>query len=243
VVRPDLREVADVIYIDPELDIRVQGNPTLRPSPIDNLELRSEFYYDSGNNFTMSLFYKDIQAPIEQIRSAGSDDDVVLGFTNAESGEVYGIEVEGLKSLPRGLFLSGNATISDSNIQIDRNLSSVLTNFDRRLTGHSKWVVNTTLGWDSPSAMHSAYLNYNAFGERIFFAGTAGNDDAYEQPFHSLGIVYKWFPSDSLSLEFSVDNILDEEREFLQRNAGGNTARIIVQEVGTEFGASMRWMF
>src|SRR5690606_24026708 len=100
VVRPDLREVAAVVYIDPELDVRVQGNPTLRSSPVDNIEARSEFYYDNGDNFTLSLFYKDIQSPIEQIRSAGTDDDVVLGFSNAVSGEVYGFEFEGLKTLP-----------------------------------------------------------------------------------------------------------------------------------------------
>src|SRR5690606_2813237 len=34
VVRPDLREVAGVVYIDPELEVRVQGNPMLRASPI-----------------------------------------------------------------------------------------------------------------------------------------------------------------------------------------------------------------
>jgi outer membrane receptor protein involved in Fe transport len=243
VVRPDLREVADVIYIDPELDIRVQGNPGLRPSPIDNFEVRSEFFYSSGDNFTVSLFYKDMQAPIEQIRSAGSDDDVVLGFTNAESGKVYGLELEGLKALPHGLFVSGNATLSDSKIVIDRNLSTVLTNFERRLTGHSEWVLNTTLGWDSPSAMHSAYLNLNVFGERIFFAGTGGNDDAYEQPFYSLGLVYKYFPTDNLNLEFSLDNILDEKREFLQRNAGGTSARILVQNVGADISIGMRWAF
>ena len=45
VVRPDLREVADVVYVDPELDVRVAGNPALKSSPIDNLELRSEFFY------------------------------------------------------------------------------------------------------------------------------------------------------------------------------------------------------
>lgn len=243
IVRPDLREVANVVYIDPTIDIRVRGNPSLRSSPIDNWEIRSEFYYGGGSNFTVSLFYKDIQSPIEQIRSAGSDDDVVLSFANAETGEVSGIEIEGLKALPGGLFIAGNATLSDSEIRLDSTISTVLTNQVRRLTGHSEWVVNATLGWDSNSGLHSAYLNYNAFGERIFFAGTGQNQDAFEQPFYSLGIVYKYFPTDHLQLEIKLDNILDENREFQQINQSGNTARILTQEVGTSFGAGIRWSF
>jgi outer membrane receptor protein involved in Fe transport len=243
IVRPDLREIADVAYIDPELDIRVRGNPALRSSPIDNFEIRSEFYYGSGDNFTISLFYKDIQSPIEQIRAGGSDDDVVLSYTNADSGEVTGIEFEGLKSLPAGLFVSGNVTLSDSKIKLDPTQSTVLTNFERRMTGHSEWVVNTTLGWDSNNARHSAYLNYNAFGDRIFYAGTGGNDDAYEQPFHTLGIVYKYYPTDSLQIQFKFDNILDENREFAQKNANGQIAPILVEEVGRTMEVGVRWAF
>lgn len=243
VVRPDLREIADVVYLDPELDVRVQGNPSLESSPIDNLELRSEFYYSGGDNFTIALFYKDIDSPIEQIRLPGSDEDFMLGFENAQAGEVYGVELEGLKMLPRGLFLAGNMTISDSEISLDPNLATTLTNPTRRMTGHSEWMLNATLGYDSDNGRHSAYLNYNAFGERIYFAGTGQNQDAYEQPFHSLGVVYKYFPTDRIQIEFKVDNILDEKREFEQINANGQVAHILSQDVGTSFGVGARWGF
>ena len=173
--------MAAVVYIDPELNVRVRGNPGLASSPIANFEVRSELFWGSGDNMTVSLFYKDIDSPIEQIRSAGSDDDIVLGFANAESGEISGIEVEGLKGLPAGFFLTGNMTLSDSEISLDPNLSTVLTNLTRRMTGHSEWVINSTLGYDSNNGRHSAYLNFNAFGERIYFAGTGRNQDAYER--------------------------------------------------------------
>jgi outer membrane receptor protein involved in Fe transport len=243
VVRPDLREVAGVVYIDPTLDMRVQGNPTLESSPIDNFEVRSEFYYNEGDNFTVSLFYKDIQSPIEQIRSAGTDDDVVLGFANAESGEVYGLEFEGLKMLPAGLFIAGNMTLSDSELTFGSALATDLTNLTRRLTGHSEWVVNGTLGYDSPNGKHSAYLNYNAFGERIFYAGTGGNQDALEQPFDSLGVLYKWFPSDRLQFQVELDNLLDEERVFQQVSSNGQTALVLRQDVGLSYGLGVQWTF
>ncbi len=244
VVRPDLREVSDVKYNDPELNIVVGGNPNLRTSPIDNFEARGEFYYSNADNFTVSLFYKDIDSPIERIRTAGSDDNIELAFVNAEAGEVYGVEFEAFKTLPRGLFATGNITLSDSELDIDTGaITGGPTNATRRLTGHSEWVVNGTLGWDSDSGYHSAYLSYNAYGERIFYGGVAGAEDAFEQPFHSLGLVYKWFPTDQVELEFQVDNIVDEDLLYEQVNSNGQTANIIEQEVGVTFSVSAQWSF
>lgn len=243
IVRPDLREVADVVYIDPEFDVRVRGNPSLVSSPIDNFEIRSEFYYADGDNFTLSLFYKDIDSPIEQISQAGPEEDIVITFGNAQRGEVTGIEFEGLKVLPSGLFLAGNMTFSESEVALDPNIPTIATNMLRPMTGHSEWVINTTLGWDSFSGRHGAYLNFNSFAERIWYAGTEGYQDAYEQPFQSVGIVYKYFPTNHVQLEFSLDNILDEDREFEQVNTQGQTARVLVQDVGMSFGASLVWSF
>ena len=243
VVRADLREIADVVYLDPELDIRVRGNPGVETSDIDNFELRSEYFYDSGDNFTVSIFYKDIAAPIERIRAAGSDDDVVLSFVNAQSGEVYGVELEGLKDLGRGFFVQGNLTLSDSELDIDTVLATNLTHDNRRLTGHSQYVANVTLGLDSDNGQHSAYLNYNVFGERVYFAGSAGNDEAFEQPFHSLGLVYKYYPVDTVELTFKADNIFGENKVFEQRSRRGLTATIIEQEVGTSINLSAKWRF
>mgnify|MGYP006278232537 CR=1 FL=1 len=244
VVRPDLREIADVVYLDPELDVRVVGNPNLRTSPIDNFEARGEFFYTNGDSFTLSAFYKDIDQPIERTRTAGSADDIVLTFVNAESGEVYGLELEGLKTLWRGFFVSGNLTLSDSEIEIATGeLTGGPTNATRRLTGHSEYVVNTTLGFDSDDGKHSAFLNYNVFGERIFYAGVNGNDDAFEEPFHSLGLVYKYYPTDNIEIGFQWDNILDEERDFEQTNRDGTTATLIEQEVGQSFSLSGKWLF
>jgi hypothetical protein len=99
------------------------------------------------------------------------------------------------------------------------------------------------LGFDSDNGKHSTFLNYNAFGDRIFFAGTGLNEDAYEKPFNSLGIVYKYFPSDRLEVNFKIDNILDEKNEFEQVSSTGRTARIISQNIGTSFSLSGRWAF
>lgn len=235
-VRPDLREVSDVQYIDPELNIRIQGNPNLDFAEIDHLDLRTELYYGDGSNLTASLFYKDISSPIEQVERPGPQDARLLSFDNAESGEVYGLELEGLKELGRGFFLAGNLVLSDSEIQFSDGTSQ--TSQSRRLTGHSKYVVNTQLGFDSMDGKHSLSTVYNVFGERIYFAGLSPRPDAYEEPFHSLDLVYSFYPGDQATVKLKVQNLLNEQREFTQ-----DSVTIIEEDVGTSIGLSFKWDF
>ncbi|MGQ9427339.1 TonB-dependent receptor domain-containing protein [Gilvimarinus sp. F26214L] len=236
VVRPDLREVSDVMYLDPELNKRVVGNRNLDVAEVDHIDLRAEFYYGDGSNLTASLFYKDITDPIEQIELAGAQDIDVLSFLNAESGAVYGIELEGLKELGRGFFLTGNVVLSDS--EIDFGGDSAQTSRTRRMTGHSEYVVNAQLGYDSADGLHSVSAVYNVFGDRIFSGGRQPNPDTFEEPFHSLDLVYSFYPTEQASVKLKVQNLLGEEREFTQ---GSVTA--IEEEVGTSVGLDFKWSF
>jgi hypothetical protein len=72
-------------------------------------------------------------------------------------------------------------------------------------------VVNFQLGYDSPGGMHSASLAYNMYSERIFFAGREGADDAREQPFNSLDLIYSIYPTERLSFKLRLQNLLDED--------------------------------
>ena len=82
------------------------------------------------------------------------------------------------------------------------------------MTGHSKYVVNLNLGYDAPNGNHSVTLAYNVFGERIILPGIEGQDDKYEQPFHSLDLVYTYYPTFSSTVKLKVKNLLDEEKEI-----------------------------
>ena len=218
VARPDLREISDATYIDPLTEARIQGNPDLVDSNLTNYDLRAEWFFESGDNLTVSLFYKDIRDPIETVEEAGTDDDIVLSFINAESAEIYGIEFEGLKTLgflsgggwSDAFFVAGNLTLSDSEITIGAAAPD-LTNNERPMTQHSDVVVNFQLGYDSPDTRHSAALAYNLYSERIFFAGRFGADDAREQPFNSLDLTYSYHPTESMILKLRLQNLLDED--------------------------------
>ena len=244
--RPDLREVSDATYIDPLTEARVRGNPDLVPSDLDNFDLRGEWFFGGGDNFTVSLFYKQIDAPIETVAAAGTDDNISLTFINADSADLYGIEAEWLyglgwlspeSGLADGFFLSGNVTLSDSEITIG-SAAPDLTNDKRRLSGHAPWVVNLVFGYDWPNDRHSASLAYNSFGERLFFAGRAGAPDAYEQPFHSLDLIYSYYPIDPLSFKFRIQNLLDNDTTIEQ---GG--VKVLEQTVGLTYKFDMTYRF
>ena len=127
----------------------------------------------------------------------------------------------GIGSFWDTLLLSGNVTLSDSEISIDTQsvveqtgVSAAITNPVRRLTGHSEWVVNMQLGYDSPDGNHSASMVYNVFGDRIIIAGIDDNDDTYEKPFHSLDLVYTYFPDYNSQVKLKLQNILNQEKQM-----------------------------
>jgi hypothetical protein len=72
------------------------------------------------------------------------------------------------------------------------------------------------------------------YSERIFFAGREGADDAREQPFDSLDLVYSFYPTERLSLKLRLQNLLDEDIvieqggvDVLEQNSG-QTAKLDV---------------
>ncbi len=226
VVRPDLREVSSATYLDPLTNLPTAGTPGVQTTSVTNLDLRWEWYREAGNNLSVGLFYKDLENPIESVQSPAQDGPPLIRIANAESGEVYGLEVEFLQGLEvfgggvwDNLFTSGNLTVSDSQIVLDRQnivdltgVSAAITNTTRRLTGHSQFVANLQMGYDSDNGEHSASLVYNVFGERILIPGIDGFDDSYEQPFHSLDTVYKYYPNFNTTVTFKIQNILDEDK-------------------------------
>lgn len=226
VVRPDLREVTPVLYVDPLTDFKVTGFAGLKSTDINSADVRLEWYFDTSN-YSIGLFYKDLKNPIEAIELSGSDGNLLMSFRNAQSGKVYGAEAEFLQQLDmfggdagqwlNNFFVAGNLTVSESEITIQPFPGADLTNLTRGLSGHSKYVANLQLGFDSDNNQHNATLTYNVFGKRIAFAGVNDKDDAFEQPFNSLDFTYSYTPTESMTVKLGLKNLLDEDVEILQQ--------------------------
>lgn len=246
VARPDIREMSASTYIDPLTEARVRGNPNLIVSDLTNLDLRGEWFWSNSDLFAVSVYLKDVAHPIETVQGGATEDNIRFNFVNADSAEVYGVEVEWKKTLDflsnwgewtETLYFAGNTTLSDSEIYIPVGQGvGDITNERRTMTQQSPWVLNLQVGFDALDLKHSGSLVYNAFGERVFFAGISGQPDGYEQPFNSLDFVYAYYPTESLSFKLRVRNILGSTIEVTQGDVS-----VIEQNVGTSVLLNAKW--
>jgi len=240
-IRPDLREITDASYVDPITDDLVDGNPGVVPSDVTNIDLRAEWFFASGDNFTATVFRKEIDRPIEFFESAASDTTTAREIVNAESAEVQGIELEGLKELGflggffETLFIQGNLTLQESELVAGPEADAP-TNPVRDLAGASEYVANFMLGYDSTNTRHTASLVYNVFGERLYVAGRNGAPDGFEQPFHSLDFTYSWYPTDTITIKAKAQNILGEEIEIERQGV-----TTFFEDPGSNFSLSFQW--
>ncbi|MBL4682907.1 MAG: TonB-dependent receptor plug domain-containing protein [Pseudomonadales bacterium] len=215
VIRPDLREITDASYIDPRTGYLTDGNPSVKPADMVNFDLRAEWFFADDATFSVTGFYKEIDNPIEFFESAASDTNRAREIVNAASGELYGIEVEGMKNLNflgefgESFFVQSNFTIQETELVAGEEADAP-TNSVRRLAGASDYVINFLVGFDSLNGEHSATLAYNIFGERLFSAGRNGAPDSFEQPFQSLDLTYSWYPSETIKLKLSAKNLLND---------------------------------
>jgi TonB-dependent receptor len=240
-IRPDLREITDSGYIDPITGELVRGNPGVVPSGVENIDLRAEWFFGNGDNFTITLFHKDIVNPIEFFEIPASDTTIAREIINAESAEVQGVEFELMKELAflggffDTMFVQGNLTLQDSELVAGPN-ANVPTNPVRKLTGASDYVANVMVGYDSPNSKHTASLIYNVFGERLYVAGRNGSPDGFEQPFESLDFTYFWYPTDRITVKAKAQNLLGEV-VTIERNG----AITFEEDPGTTFVLSFSW--
>lgn len=259
-IRPDFRDISRASYIDPLTEFEVTGSPLLQSSTIKHVDFRWEWYRENGNNVSVALFYKDIENPIETVElpSVGGATPQLM-TANGSSGELTGVEFEFLQDLAfvglTNWFMSGNITVSESEVDLGADVEGSLleqqiedagfdfidnfvTNNKRRLIGHSEWVANLQLGYDSDDGNHAASVVYNVFGPRIIVPGARTAEDAEEEPFHSLDLVYTYYPSYASSVKFKIKNMLGEDKEILQ-----NDLTKWSKELGTSFDISYSYEF
>jgi TonB-dependent receptor len=233
--RPDFREFSNSRYKDPITENIVFGNPDLKATYITHLDLKYEWYLSADEIFSVALFSKNFDNPIEKVIKLDDSQDNVFQETyqNAKSATSYGVELDYRKrfnfideSLENVLFAT-NLSIIQSDIVLNddpnNQYTSRLTSKNRPMQGQSPYVVNFTFGYDNTDSGNSALLLFNQIGERIVSLGTDKNEDTYEQPFAKLDFVTKWRLNEKqeddlfgYSLRFKAENLLDSKIEFTQ---------------------------
>jgi hypothetical protein len=219
VARPNFREISPAVYFDYSRRRAFSGNPALVESTIHNADLRWEAYLGPTEILAASLFYKHFIDPIERTtESAGSGQNI--SYSNEDSADSYGVELEARVSLGRVLpalsdfTLGANLSLIESAIDIGGQANT--TGIERPLQGQSPFVANIGLGYDLARTKTQVDLLYNVAGRRIEEVGTAGAGDVYEEAFHRLDLSVSQKISDQLKLKLSGTNLLNRRVVFTQ---------------------------
>lgn len=183
VCRAEFRELAPFSFFDFYLNANVVGNPKLTQGSIYNADVRYEVYPGQNQLFSVSLFYKRFQNPIEFTFAAAGAGTRTFSFNNVASANNYGIELELRKNFAflgaEDLLFFSNASFIRSNIDLSQGVSY----YDptRALQGQSPYILNAGLTYNLSRLGLATTLVYNVIGDRVAQVGTVGYGDIYER--------------------------------------------------------------
>ncbi|MCB9306660.1 MAG: TonB-dependent receptor [Lewinellaceae bacterium] len=184
VTRPEFRELAPFAFYDFYLPGTVQGDTTLTSGTIYNYDLRYELYPGQNQLFSVSLFYKKFNNPVEFTFSSQGAGTRNFSFINVPSAENYGFEVEIRKNFDfinagwESLVFFTNAAVIRSKINLE---GAGAYDTDRALQGQSPYIVNVGLSHNWVHTGLNTTLVYNIIGDRVAQVGTDGYADIYER--------------------------------------------------------------
>ncbi len=184
--RPEFRELAPFQFTEATSLRQIFGNPDLRQAEIRSADLRWDWFFGLGEVLSASVFYKEIDRPIEQVFLAAASS--AYSYTNGKRATLRGAEVDAQLRLGRfasalenvGFF--GNFSWIDSETQVEQRGAFVPTNTHRPLEGQAQYVLNAGINYVMPWRSLEMGLFWNRLGKRLTAAGGSGIPDIYEVP-------------------------------------------------------------
>jgi TonB-dependent receptor len=216
--RPEFREMAPVVYFDPELRFSVTGRPELQRCAIQNMDLRFEMYPGRGQLVTVTGFYKYFDKPIERSMYKSTS---TITYDNANFGIVKGIEFEYRVNL--GAILRKDSSRFLNNLTLFSNLALIQSEVDvtgvqdatggtRPMQGQSPYIINSGITYNDPKYHFSVSSMVNRIGERLYIVGNADQPHRWENARTVLDMqVTKSFFKDKLELRFTVKDLLQQD--------------------------------
>ncbi|MBN1404671.1 MAG: TonB-dependent receptor [Opitutales bacterium] len=221
IARPTFKELTSARLYDPFRREYYQGNPDLKMTSIDNLDLRWEWFMDKGSMVAVSAFYKTMDDPIEVMFMDSTDGTstgtLVISPVNRDEAEVKGVEAEVRYSLEpfaswlEGVTVGGNFSLIDADVSGGEYHGEVIP--DTAMVGQSRYVANANISYQNFSWGSTITLALNKVGERLV-AFTPPDDelpDVYEQPPVTLNLIYSQKLWSGVSLKLGFSNLLNSE--------------------------------
>lgn len=224
--RPSFKENSAANIYDPITERFFVGNVDLKPTYIDNFDVRWEHYGEENRFMAISGFYKSFENPIE-INYFDVTTPNTLIARNTEEAIVYGVELEMRNSLYSNdnyrvsfninsslivskLEMSENELIARQSVAGDRKIDTF-----RKLQGQSPYLVNAGISYDLFESDFEAGLFYNVQGRALQVIGVGQFPDVFTEPFHSLNLnaSKRFGENKKKTLTLKVDNLLNDAIE------------------------------
>lgn len=232
--RPSFREFSVVQLYDYLLQAPVYGNPDLQMTRIDNYDLRLERFFQSGDNVSISAFYKRFVDHIELLQTAQG------GFTwrNAESSQVLGMEIEGRKRFLRNFELRGNLTLMDSRSELVTQLDGEEVRYETPMFGQAPYIVNGTMSYMADSLGLTVSVSYNVQGAKLAVTNAELDPTgirAFEMPRHLIDITLNKRFGEHWNVLFRVRDLLNSPQRRTYRFEQGYVGDFDRFAFGTEY--------
>lgn len=254
--RPSFKEASIAAIFDPISNLTFIGNIDIKPTYIDNYDIRFENYGQATQLFAFSLFYKNLVDPIEIgfVRAATSN------YTprNLGNATVYGVELEWRGRLSQwipvleyfALNFNGSYIISyepfsedERGLRANALRDGEILDDGRKLQGQSPYLINAGLTYDRTEIGLQAGLYYNVQGKTLDVVGDGFFPDVYIMPFNDLTWnVIKNFKNNT-SLTLKVENILGDTRESLYQSFGAVEQYFRFRDPGTSISLGYQISF
>ena len=224
--RPSFKEASIAEIYDPLSNLFFIGNINIKPTYIDNFDIRYEAYGENAQLFAVSGFYKSLTDPIEIGFVAASTSNYKP--LNLENANVVGLELELRKNLSGwfssltnwNLNLNGSYIISDEKFSEDELKLRQLGLRDgqelgdsRPLQGQSPYLINAGIEYNNQEKGIQGGLFFNVQGKTLQVVGDGFYPDVYTMPFNNLNFNLIKQLKKNRTLTFKVTNILDDARE------------------------------
>ncbi|MFD1256177.1 TonB-dependent receptor domain-containing protein [Mucilaginibacter terrae] len=187
--RPEFRELSNFGYFDYEQIATLQGNPDLKKTQVDNVDLRYEFYPSAGQIISVSAFYKRFKNAIETYNFDLGSNRLII-YQNSPKANIFGAEFEFRKTLDfistGNLFKNTtaytNVTLIKSKATNPTDLGFNLNYTDRPLVGQAPYVINAGLTRTFMDNKYTFNALYNVVGRRLNVVGGTGFPAIWEAP-------------------------------------------------------------
>lgn len=226
--RPEFRELSTFTFYDFVTKYLVRGNPELKRAYVYNTDLRYELFPGAGQVFSVSVFYKYFENPIEFQEQPGNNTSPDASYMNIKKAINYGTELEWRQNL-QSLFpmfsskildystISSNLTLINTRAYVDTTKAEFKGAIPvRPLQGQSPYLINGSYNFTHPKHNYSVNLAVNRVGPRIFIVGTGFRPSIIEKPRTIVDLQLSKTFFEKLECKFTFGDLLSQNLIFYQ---------------------------